>query len=785
MSVFVEFLITLGVCIGVGIVAHQVAQRAPHPGRARLTPRAWDRLLYFSVLVFVAGYSILVITAHLAMVSESTDLAQFDQLIWNSLRGRILENTFVPDAPNFLGKSFVPFLLAFVPLYAVWNSPIVLLLAQPIALAAGAFPLYWFARKELGRALAFCIALAYLLSPAISFIIIIEFHEIVMATPLLAYATFFLLRRNWRALFVTLGVALLIKEEVAFIVAAFGAFLFLFQRRRALGFALAAFGIAWAVVLLQWIIPFFRGAESGGFYYFGSGWIAGGGARYGYLGSSLGQVITTIFTRPDLVLANMLTPSKIQFLFNLLVPLLFLPALGAEILLLAAPTLGYSMLSTYGWQTSIQTLYPAPMLQFWFFAATLGLRRVLARRDSFASRASWGAMLLTATLANYLLYAPAPLARFFQPPRYIVSERSLLGKSLANAIPPDAIVITQTELLAHVSQRARVYDPPLIPDFRQADFVFADRRLPGYNNHRAAWEMYAASGFFETLDARDGFWLARVRAPEQLDDLHFGDRFTLIGHSLMLTETLRGGATIRPVLALRAEQPITTSLTIALQVADARGHIWASDTREPHAGASPTDQWRVGKTITDQFTLPLPPTIPTGEYALDVSICALKFELCLAADGFQTITLARFPVQKNSAAFTASQLKIEAPLVVDLREMRLLGFVPPRETISPGELLQVGVYWRAREKPRDDYLVAIQLRDASGNIAFEHATRPANDAYPTTQWNAGEVLLDWHDFILPRELAPGPYTIFVALKNRADAPSLGEAMIAPVRVVVP
>ena len=196
MSVFVEFLITLGVCTGVGIVAHQVAQRAPHPGRARLTPRAWDRLLYFSVLVFVAGYSILVITAHLAMVSESTDLAQFDQLIWNSLRGRILENTFVPDAPNFLGKSFVPFLLAFVPLYAVWSSPIVLLLAQPIALAAGAFPLYWFARKELGRALAFCIALAYLLSPAISFIIIIEFHEIVMATPLLAYATFFLLRRN-------------------------------------------------------------------------------------------------------------------------------------------------------------------------------------------------------------------------------------------------------------------------------------------------------------------------------------------------------------------------------------------------------------------------------------------------------------------------------------------------------------------------------------------------------------------------------------------------------------
>ena len=81
--------------------------------------------------------------------------------------------------------------------------------------------------------------------------------------------------------------------------------------------------------------------------------------------------------------------------------------------------------------------------------------------------------------------------------------------------------------------------------------------------------------------------------------------------------------------------------------------------------------------------------------------------------------------------------------------MRFLGYVPPRETISAGELLQVGLYWRARDKPQGDYIVAVQLRDATGRIAFEHASRPAADAYPTTQWNAGEVLLDWHDFHLP------------------------------------
>jgi len=105
-----------------------------------------------------------------------------------------------------------------------------------------------------------------------------------------------------------------------------------------------------------------------------------------------------------------------------------------------------------------------------------------------------------------------------------------------------------------------------------------------------------------------------------------------------------------------------------------------------------------------------------------------------------------------------------------------------QETI-PAELLQVGVYWRAREKPRGDYVVAVQLRDANGRVAFEQISRPANGTYPTTEWDAGEVLLDWHDFDLPRDLAIGSYQIFAVLRDAATGIRVGETLISTISVV--
>ena len=814
MDVFVGFIVTLVLAAGAGVSALVAARRFPPnfiTWVRNFLRRGADRYFFALVVAYIFVFGFLAIARYMTFSTGYTqnglaqptswDLGQYTQLMWNSLNGRLFETSYILDAPSKLGTSFTPILLALVPVYAVWHSSMALLVVQTIGLGLSALPLYWFARARLGRGLALALGVAYLLFPGLENIGLSEFHEIAFAVPLLAYATFFLLRRHYPRFLVCLALALLVKEEIAFIAVIFGVYVFFIQRNRRLGLALATFGVVWAVLLLQYLVPFFRSGDFGsGFYYFGSGQLGGGSARYGYLGHNLSEIFATILTRPDVIFDAIWTPAKIEYGLHFLVPLMFVPLVGIEIVALALPTFGYSLLSNYGLQTSIRSYYFAPLLPFVFFAAVIGLERLLRWIESATRRTSThatnrgigqfglGVMLIVSSGANYFLQASGPLGRYFEPERYVWNEHTALGHELLRLIPDGGLVVAQNEYLASLSNRPQIYEVP-IPDYRQVDYLFADQARPWYAVHRGIWESLRATGYFETLAARDGYWVAKRRTPEHLLNVRFDKQITLVGYTMVTADTSPWGLTLQPVIEWRAEQPITETYDIVISVADQQGHVWATEENAPLDGAAPTNRWQVGKSLGDQYTVRLPPTMPTGDYRVTVAIRKPNSDDYLAAraaDGNELGEEAEFAtvrVEKNKKSFTASDLHLLTTQFVDMGELRLLGFVSPRATIAPGELLQVGLYWRAREKPLGDYVVGVQLRDASGRVAFEQSTRPANDAYPTTQWDAGEVLLDWHDFDLPRDLIIGNYQIFAVLRDAATGKPVGETLISTISVV--
>jgi hypothetical protein len=366
----------------------------------------------------------------------------------------------------------------------------------------------------------------------------------------------------------------------------------------------------------------------------------------------------------------------------------------------------------------------------------------------------------------------------------------MVGDALMRAIPSQSVVATQVDLLAHLSGRRRVYEIPRAPDYRQVDYLVADTSSPWYAPHKAIWEAFLATDYFDVPSREDGYLIARRKSPASNLNIHYGLAITLLGCTIAPTGTLRGGTTLRPIVEWRADKPTAERYALVVQVTDARGHTWATDEGEPQDGNAPTNRWQVGKTIGDQYELALPPTMPTGDYQITLAVRNLAEDTYLAAraddgnDIGEAATLATIRIEKNKASFTASELRIEQPFQVDFREMRLLGFVPPRGTIVPGELLQTGLYWRARGKPQGDYTIAVQLRDQSGRIVFEQVSRPAGNTFPTTQWDVGEVLLDWHDFYLPEDLAPGSYDIFVALDDSATHTRIGQTRLTPLNVNV-
>ncbi len=81
---------------------------------------------------------------------------------------------------------------------------------------------------------------------------------------------------------------------------------------------------------------------------------------------------------------------------------------------------------------------------------------------------------------------------------------------------------------------------------------------------------------------------------------------------------------------------------------------------------------------------------------------------------------------------------------------------------NPPNSLTLKLYWRADSTPAADYTTFLHLRDADGQTVAQKDQPPAAGRYPTSLWDAGEVVVD--ELVLPLDqLPPGEYTPVVGL----------------------
>lgn len=641
MNVFVEFGITLVIAIGLGLAS--VLWKPGWVKQYTILRRMAGILFFIIAFVYIFVFGALSILRHMSFHSGGYDLGIFDQVVWNSLRGRLFENSIMIDSPSFLGHHFSPILLALVPLYAVWSDPRALLIVQTIALATAACPLYWWARQRLGTTLALIVSAVYFLSPSLQSVNLFEFHEIALATPLLSFAVYFLLRQRYSPFLICLTLALLVKEEIAFIAVAFGLFIFLVQRQRIMGLGLTVVGMVWAIATIQYVIPYFHGTAYGQYYFV---------ERYLYLGETVPEIVTTAVTQPGLVLQHLLVPSKIEFVLHLLVPLIFSPLIGIEVFALALPSFGYILIGDNAFQNSIRFQYTAPLLPFVFFATTIGLERLMRARflirDQSMRYRFWGVTIITAGILNYFFQSAGPLGRHFDPTLYMITAHTRLGYELMRQIPADASLMAESNFVPHLSQRVSVYQASVVPDLRKIDYLLIDKTLSIHREYEMIWQDIVPSPFFETIIEQDGYLLKR-RAPYQFAHAlvhQFDQRISLLGYTLESNLPAQRGGTISLVLVWRADQDIREHYIIFVHLVDAHETTWTQGDREPANGWFRTDRWNAGDIIPDRYTLELPENIPPGEYQILVGLYnAANGERLRTSDGNDFVTLTLIQVQ--------------------------------------------------------------------------------------------------------------------------------------------
>ena len=236
------------------------APEMSRPARPAPVPAEPTRLrLLVPALLALAGtlaYGLLGSQQFRNLVAQSWDLGIFTQLLraYGELRAPIVP--IKGDAVNLLGDHFHPLLALLAPVWWIWPSGEALLWTQALLFGISAIPLTRLAIDRLGVGLGTVAGAAYVFSFGLQSAAAVQFHEIALAVPLLAFSLTALLREKALAAALWAAPLVLVKEDLGLTVAMLGLVIALRGRQhRPLGALLASWGAAWFVLATFVILP--------------------------------------------------------------------------------------------------------------------------------------------------------------------------------------------------------------------------------------------------------------------------------------------------------------------------------------------------------------------------------------------------------------------------------------------------------------------------------------------------------------------------------------------------
>ena len=374
------------------------------------------------------------------------------------MNGRFFATSLEVD--NSFADHFRPFFLVVVPLYAIFQTPETLLILQALVLASAAIPLYLLAYAKLAAwRVALAIVIAYLLYPTVGFIARFDFHIEVFAIPAFIGAFYAMSKDRWGWASLWLLIPLLCKETMGLTVAMFGLYAIIMRRNVRWGVLWLAGGLLafWFTAFV--LIPGIRGEALDAL------------ARYGWLGSSPGQILATAFTEPGLIWRHLISPNRLLYLLQISLPVGFLNLLGLPEFLLALPGLATNSLADHFCQPTIYCHYSVPIVPFVFIAVVYGLWRLQIWLPGSQVWQSAAYLIVLLSLASFVVDNPfqeQPLLPSFSDE---IDNAEVVRSALA-AVPDGLSVVTTNDYAPHLARRSGLFiigipaqrDAPQDPD---------------------------------------------------------------------------------------------------------------------------------------------------------------------------------------------------------------------------------------------------------------------------------------------------------------------------------
>ena len=252
---------------GGGLAAYREhASEAVLGRRARRTLLARrPQLVRVGVAAFGIVFAAAAVLRHRAFASGRFDLGNMAQAVWSTARGTCSRSRTCTASRSRASARTDPILAALAPLWWLWPSPELLWSCRRSALAAGALPVHWLARKHLGDGFhAAALAFVYLAYAPVQWLALSDFHAGRPRDALLLFAWWHLDEERLWAFALLAGAAMATKEHVGLAVARWASGT-RSGTARAGGLAIAVVAGAVALVSRLLVVPHFAVEGSSAF----------------------------------------------------------------------------------------------------------------------------------------------------------------------------------------------------------------------------------------------------------------------------------------------------------------------------------------------------------------------------------------------------------------------------------------------------------------------------------------------------------------------------------------
>ena len=409
----------------------------------------------------------------------SYDQGIFNQVFWNSMHGRFFQSSLSSALStnvvhqgqvsevyyHRLGQHFTPALLLWLPIYALFPSPIALTVLQVTLVTVAGLVLYILARQYLEPKLSAMISVSFYGANAVIGPTLANFHDICQI-PLFVFSLLLAMEKRWWPLFWILAALILaVREDAGVVLFGVGFYLILSKRYPKIGLAVCTLSFAYMVALTNLIMPIFSEDISQRFMMERFGQYAEGNE------ASTLEIIWGMISNPWRLVREIFTPffATLKYLLGQWLPLAFVPAVAPASWIVAGfPLLklfsakGLSVLSItiryamtvvpglfYGailwWAKRESKIENSPVLsvkfqRFWAVCICLSLF------FTFTSNPNRTFYFLVPDSVKPWVYVPA-----HQQWQHISQMRPLLDK-----IPDAASVAATTYIIPHLSSRRAI-----------------------------------------------------------------------------------------------------------------------------------------------------------------------------------------------------------------------------------------------------------------------------------------------------------------------------------------